>query len=300
MNRMALALYCLITCALSWAIQFAALAVAGDPESPQAGPWLAAAMLTPTLVALAFIALHRPARRGVMCRPRWRMLWLAPVAVAVPTLCAFATVAAAHLTGWGASGWFEFSAGGVTVSGGPWLLGRGAQDWAAFAANVALTGAAFALLNGVVAAGEEFGWRGFLQAPMIERFGMTRGVVIIGLVWAAWHLPAQLAGYNYPDYPLLGALVLSPLQHVAASFFLAWLTLRAGSFWPAAIAHGAGNSIQEGVVANIQLAGPRLAEDLTGLALEVAVGLVCWWALSAARGRGQGAACAPAGAAAAG
>ena len=86
MTRMALALYCLLTCASSWAIQFAALAVAGDPESPQAGPWLAATMLTPALVAFLFIAFHKPARKSLMWKPRWRMLWLLPVAVAVPTL----------------------------------------------------------------------------------------------------------------------------------------------------------------------------------------------------------------------
>src|SRR5690606_23069025 len=124
-----------------------------------------------------------------------------------------------------------------------------AQPWPAFIANVALTGMWFALFNATVAVGEEFGWRGFLQGHLIARMGTTDGIVLLGFIWSMWHLPSLLAGYNFPEYPLLGATVLFPVQLIAASFFLGWLTLRAGSFWPAAIAHGATNSIQEGVTA---------------------------------------------------
>lgn len=36
---------------------------------------------------------------------------------------------------------------------------------------------------------EEFGWRGFALNPLLGRFGFTRGSVLLGFIWAVWHLP---------------------------------------------------------------------------------------------------------------
>ncbi|MEY4556718.1 MAG: hypothetical protein RL093_1837, partial [Pseudomonadota bacterium] len=67
------------------------------------------------------------------------------------------------------------------------------------------------------------------------------------------------------------------------SFFLAWLTIRAGSFWPAAIAHGAVNSVREGVISDVTLTVPPIHENMVLIALEIAVGLFCWAALRRSR-----------------
>lgn len=40
---------------------------------------------------------------------------------------------------------------------------------------------------------EEFGWRGFAQDRVQERWGELKGSVILGLVWAFWHLPLFFA-----------------------------------------------------------------------------------------------------------
>ena len=100
--------------------------------------------------------------------------------------------------------------------------------------------------------GEEVGWRrmiaiigGFIGVLMIvpvlllitlcakrmrQPFAfMTLVVLMLGL-----GLPLLLVGYNHPENPILGALVLSPVELVATSFFYAWLTIRSGSFWPPA------------------------------------------------------------------
>lgn len=274
MSRMAVAIYCLIVLAVSWSIQYAAVGVVGDLEKPEAAPWLLATMWSPTLVALLFLLVHKASRQGLAWRPTWRSIPVSVVAVAVPTMIAFGVVAVFLATGWGAPGWFAFATDSVTVSGGPWMLGLGEQGWAMFAANVALTGAAFAVMNCVASVGEEFAWRGFLQHHMIDRFGLVGGIVLLGLFWSFWHLPALLAGYNFPEYPALGGFVLFPITLVAVSFFMAWLTIRSGSFWPAAIAHGAGNSIEQGVVSNIVFEVPRLWLDLTSLAVTVLFGLL--------------------------
>jgi membrane protease YdiL (CAAX protease family) len=276
----AIIVYCLLALAASWGIQYGGLAVLGAFDGPEAAPWLLASMWSPTIIALGFLAFHRPARRGLLWKPTLPGLPLALVAIGVPTLTAFGLVAVFEALGWGDAGWFDFAASGVTITGGPWKLGGGSQNWLLFVANVAATGVWFALLNLDAAVGEEFAWRGFLQGHMIGRLGQNAGLTCLGLFWSFWHLPALLSGYNYPEHPVLGALVLFPVTLVAMAFFYGWLTLRARSFWPAALAHGAANSIQIGVISNLKLTVPSLYLDLAGLVVSMLVGLLAWWALS--------------------
>jgi len=267
--------YCVGIFAASWTLQIAGLcAVGGKVDNPAITPWLAAAMFTPALGVLMLMGFYKALRKDVLWRPTWRTLAVAPYAVFIPTLVAFGIVATFVLTGWGHSSFFAFSPNGVRVMGGPWLLGRGQQDWAIFVCNVVTTGVAYSLISMVFGAGEELGWRGYLQGQLTERFGLFNGLVILGLLWSFWHLPLLLAGFNYPQNRYLGAFVLSPLLLISASFFLAWLTLRARSFWPAALAHGAGDSIQGGVTTSIQSNKPGLYVYLTELALIVIVGLI--------------------------
>lgn len=280
MSRKAIVLFCTLALALSWGIQFAGLQLFGI-ESPKITPFLLVGMWSPTLLALAFILLHRPARQGVM----WKLgnpLYL-PVGITVETLTAFAIVGGFVALGWGVSGLFNFSQAGVAISGGPWVLGKGMQGWPLFIANVAATAVAYSIFNLVATVGEEFAWRGFLQGHMTRQLGVRWGIFILGVFWSFWHLPVLMAGYNFPEHPVLGAFVLFPLQTVGASFFLGWLTIRSRSFWPAALTHAATNSIQEGVISNLHLNTPQLYEDLARTGLVVFVGLICWAALAPKR-----------------
>lgn len=278
--------YCVGIFVASWALQIAGLyAVGGNVENTAITPWLMAAMFTPALGVLLLMAFCKTIRKDVLWRSTWRALAVAAYAVFTPTLVAFGIVAIFMSTGWGHSSFFEFSPSGVRVIGGPWLLGKGEQGWLLFVCNVVATGVVYSLISMVFGAGEELGWRGYLQGQLTERFGLFNGLVILGLLWSFWHLPLLLYGFNYPENRYLGAFVLSPLLLIAASFFLAWLTLRARSFWPAALAHGAGDSIQGGVTTSIQSNKPGLYVYLTELALIVMVGLFFYFLLIRIRGR---------------
>ena len=48
-------------------------------------------------------------------------------------------------------------------------------------------------------------------------------------------------GWNFPEHPLLGALILTPLSTVFLGIFLGWLYLRSKSIWMPALAHAAVN-----------------------------------------------------------
>lgn len=265
--------------AASWLLQFATLAFVADLESDSAAPWLLATMLLPALWSLAWLRL----RRERWQRVAWRLgrPWALVVAPLLPALVAFTALALFGVLGWARSPHFDFTGGTPEVLKGPWLLGAGAQAWPTFALNVAVTAIVFGAMNGLPALGEELGWRGLLQGEMIDRFGLTRGVTLLGLLWSFWHLPSLLAGYNFPEHPLLGAFVLFPVQLVAGSFVLAWLTVRGRSFWPAALCHGSVNGIQDGVVGlSLVHSVSRLQIDVALTAIEVALGALCWWSLA--------------------
>lgn len=92
-------------------------------------------------------------------------------------------------------------------------------------------------------AGEEIGWRGFLQTPLIDAFGVVGGVIILGLIWGLWHAPVALRGHNLNSDFWAEAFVLYPFMCVCYSFPLAFLTIGSGSIWPALVFHATNNTL---------------------------------------------------------
>jgi membrane protease YdiL (CAAX protease family) len=78
-------------------------------------------------------------------------------------------------------------------------------------------------LNGVLAFGEEVGWRGFLL-PALRPVGDWPAVLITGIVWGVWHSPIILLGYNF-DRPNLFGVFLMIVGAVAVGTFLGWLRI---------------------------------------------------------------------------
>ncbi len=91
------------------------------------------------------------------------------------------------------------------------------------------------LLGLVIAFGEEYGWRGFLQ-DQLTRLGKKRGVLLVGLIWGAWHYPVIWMGHNYPGQPVLGTLLMT-IFCVLMAFVLGHAVLKTGSVWLAAFMH---------------------------------------------------------------
>ena len=74
-------------------------------------------------------------------------------------------------------------------------------------------------------AGEEIGWRGYALPRLAARFGLARASVLLGVIWAAWHLPQfYIPGADTYHHSFL----VWSLQVVAGSVAFAWLYARTG------------------------------------------------------------------------
>jgi len=77
----------------------------------------------------------------------------------------------------------------------------------------------------------------------------VKGTFLVGLIWAYWHLPANLAGYNDPVHLVLTSVVIFPVVVVGLAFAFARLYRCSGnSVWPPTIAHASYNTVSSGFV----------------------------------------------------
>lgn len=99
------------------------------------------------------------------------------------------------------------------------------------------------LLSTFGQAGEEVGWRGYLLPRLTERTGLGGASLIVGAIWAMWHLPlffAPGADTYHQSFPLY------LLQVTAYSIALAWLYWRTGgSLLLTMFAHSAFNNMKD-------------------------------------------------------
>jgi membrane protease YdiL (CAAX protease family) len=87
---------------------------------------------------------------------------------------------------------------------------------------------------------EEIAWRGYLQPRFIERYGLYRGVFLVGVVWGAFHFGSDFHSRMALDQIFL-MIVTRFLSTISHSFTLGWLTLRSKSILPAAMMHALSN-----------------------------------------------------------
>lgn len=99
------------------------------------------------------------------------------------------------------------------------------------------------LQSAVSAAGEEIGWRGFLVPVLAQRLNFTGVALVSGVIWAGWHYPLILFGTYDSTAPKWVALLCFTMMIVATGAMAAWLRLKSGSVWPAAMFHACHNAV---------------------------------------------------------
>lgn len=92
-------------------------------------------------------------------------------------------------------------------------------------------------------AGEEIGWRGYALPRLAGRLGLGGASVLLGVLWACWHLPlffvpaADTFGQSFPLYLL---------QVTTLSVAMAWLYAHTrGSLLPLMLMHAAVNNTKD-------------------------------------------------------
>ncbi len=123
-------------------------------------------------------------------------------------------------------------------------------EWPVFGETRWYVMAGAIMISTWVQAGEEVGWRGYALPRLAERFGLAPAGLLIGVIWAAWHLPlffvpgGDTFGQSFPVYLL---------QVVALSIAMAWLFWRTqGSLLLVMLLHASINNTKDIVPSAVQ------------------------------------------------
>jgi membrane protease YdiL (CAAX protease family) len=236
---------------IAWLTGLVIYLTGGLLKSPQIGQGVSLALLllavpymwAPALANILTRLLTREGWVDVGMRPNFRRGW--PFWLIGWVLPAVMTIAGAAVFFLLFPRYFDSSLARVQqlMPGSPTLASF--SPWGVMAIETLLGILISPIANGLATFGEEFGWRAYLL-PKLLPLGWRKAMLLIGVIWGVWHWPVIFMGYeygfSYPGHPWLG-----PLLFIWITFcfgvFLAWITLRGGSVWPAVIGHAAINGI---------------------------------------------------------
>jgi membrane protease YdiL (CAAX protease family) len=122
-------------------------------------------------------------------------------------------------------------------------------------------------------AGEEIGWRGYALPRLADRFGLARASVLLGVIWAFWHLPfffIPMSDTFHQSFPVY------LLQVTALSVVIAWLYWRTESLFLVMLLHASVNNTKDVVPSAVSGASNPLTLSASRVAwLTVALLWVC-------------------------
>jgi len=208
--------------ACTWS--FWAMAIAFSPETAIGALAFHAGGFGPLIAALAMVVLQRRSALGWL---RGLFKWRAHV-------------------GWYAFV-FLFPAFLVAVTSGLYVAAGGKLSLDLLPARLAAYAPVLVTSTLVGGGNEEPGWRGFGLPELQERHGPIPATLILGLVWALWHLPllglgatsANAAADPAQTVLATGVLLFSVTIH---AFWYTWLINRTGSVLLCMILHGGYNT----------------------------------------------------------
>lgn len=124
-------------------------------------------------------------------------------------------------------------------------------------------------INGLVALGEEYGWRGFLRKELPGSF--FKKYTFIGLLWGIWHAPIILQGYNFGADRAIPGSLLFILVTIMLGYLIGIVVERHDNVLYAAAFHGMFNGFA-GVFAVMLTAHDSLITGPIGIVAIAAMG----------------------------
>ncbi|MCH5264386.1 MAG: CPBP family intramembrane metalloprotease [Lachnospiraceae bacterium] len=243
-NKKGIIKYLIWTFLIAWIMQAVVAVLYHNGLSIVGKPLIAVIMFTPLLGVL----LSGQSLSGMGWKPRlkgkFKLLlaaWFLPALLtAIGTLLYFAVF----------PGHFDLSGDYLVATAGPEMLEQLEAQGLTYPMFVLISVVACMtyspLINMLLAAGEEAGWRGLLYPQLKARFGKGKGWLIGGVIWGVWHWPLiWLIGYEYgTDYvgfPIVGMLIFC-IFTTTSGILCDWLYEKSGSIWIPSIFHGAINA----------------------------------------------------------
>lgn len=131
---------------------------------------------------------------------------------------------------------------------------------------------------------EELGWRGYILDPLEARLGAWVGNLVLGVVWAVWHLPLFfIQGTSQTFMPFAGFVVLL----IGYSWFYAWVRQASGKrTWAVVIAHGWSNAFIPLFPTVVLVAGAAQTRFWIWVTLTFVIGLITMAIRSRSRKQG--------------
>jgi membrane protease YdiL (CAAX protease family) len=131
----------------------------------------------------------------------------------------------------------------------------------------------------VSATGEEIGWRGLLVPELGRLTTFTWIAIVSAVIWFCWHVPLMIAGV-YGDGSMY-SMVTFFLSMIGGSTLFAWIRLRSGSVWTAALLHGFWNyfiqTFYPAMTATTEAGNAMLGEfGWFVVLISIVIGLLCW------------------------
>jgi uncharacterized protein len=232
-------------------------------------------MFFPGLIAILFRITSKEGFRNV----GWgfRRWWYIIPAIIIPVVVVIIVALVVNAIGIGSISdkHFIISTAGIEVKGYRLILGVHQQTSLFFIVNFLFTLLIQSVLGGILTLGEEFGWRGYLQEKILKRYGLNKGIILVGIIWGYWHLPIILMGYNFPTCPILGALVFMPLGCIFMGIFLGWIYLRSKSIWMPVIAHSSINLMAALLINEVTMIVDQLYQQILFIGIWGVVAAIC-------------------------
>jgi len=266
-------IYIIVFMAIEWLLQiflifFAGNFFNGNGVNELQGVLLTICMFIPAVVLLVFCLFKKIELNELGLKPIKPLFWFAVFGIML-VICGVILLSVL---------WFSNYPNFIIING-EWKLENVAtvipqpNTPILFLINILLSMLLATIFTIPQALGEELAWRGYLQNIFIKKFGAIKGIIFLGIIWGFFHLPINLAGYNYQETPILGGLVYMTITCISLGAVFGWFRIKTNSVWPAAVAHAAYNVIITIVVMN----KPKINTDFYNLyknGMEIIIGII--------------------------